>query len=90
MIPGADEPNMLHTVVEVQMKHKGTKLILGSGETILELTTDGPGCGIQLYTETKVFNVGLHSYNNCTPQGLLGEVPQFCCRYSYWVVSYYS
>ena len=27
IVPGEDQPNMLHTLVEVQMKHNGTKLL---------------------------------------------------------------
>lgn len=75
MVPGADQPNMLHTVVEVQMRHNGTKLLSASGEILLELTAEGLGCGIKLYPETKVFNVGLNSFKISTPEGLLGEVP---------------
>lgn len=74
MVPGEDQPDMLHTVVEVQMRHNGTKLLSASGESILDLTAEGLGCGIKLYTETKVFNVGLDSFKISTPEGLLGEV----------------
>lgn len=74
LVPGQDQPNMLHTLVEVQMKHNGTKLLSATGECILELTSEGLGCGIQLYPETKVFKVGLNSYKISTPEGLLGEV----------------
>jgi len=74
IVPGEDKPNMLHTLVEVQMKHNGTKLLSASGESILELTAEGLGCGIKLYPTTKVFNVGLNSYKITTPDGLLGEV----------------
>jgi len=73
LVPGQDQPNMLHTLVEVQMKHNGTKLLSATGECILELTSEGLGCGIQLYPETKVFKVGLNSYKISTPEGLLGE-----------------
>ncbi|KAG0557949.1 hypothetical protein KC19_11G167800 [Ceratodon purpureus] len=73
MVPGEDQPNMLHTLVEVQMRHNGTKLISASGQSILELTAEGLGCGIKLYPATKVFNVGLNSYKISTPEGLLGE-----------------
>lgn len=38
IVPGGDEPNMLHTLVEVQMRHNGTKLLSANGESILELT----------------------------------------------------
>jgi vacuolar protein sorting-associated protein 13A/C len=74
MVPGEDQPHMLHTLVEVQMRHNGTKLVSASGQSILELTAEGLGCGIKLYPETKVFDVGLNSYKISTPEGLLGEV----------------
>lgn len=73
-VPGEDQPNMLHTLVEVQMRHNGTKLLSASAESILELTAEGLGCEIKLYPATKVFNVGLKSYKITTPEGLLGEV----------------
>ncbi|KAG0604101.1 hypothetical protein M758_10G145000 [Ceratodon purpureus] len=73
MAPGEDQPNMLHTLVEVQMKHNGTKLVSASGETILELSAEGLGCAIKLYSETQIFDVGLNSYKISTPEGLLGE-----------------
>jgi len=84
MVPGEDQPNMLHTLVEVQMKHNGTKLLSASGESILELTAEGLGCGIKLYPETKVFDVGLDSYKISTPEGLLGEVPIHQLRYCFY------
>lgn len=66
---------MLHAVVEVYMRHNGTKLVSANGESILALTAEGLRCGIKLYPETKVFSVGLNSYKIAAPEGLLGEVP---------------
>ncbi|XP_024403056.1 uncharacterized protein [Physcomitrium patens] len=71
--PAADQPNMLHAVVEVYMRHNGTKLVSANGESILALTAEGLRCGIKLYPETKVFSVGLNSYKIAAPEGLLGE-----------------
>lgn len=74
IFPGEDQPNMLHTLVEVQMRHNGTKLLSASGDSILELTSEGLGCGIKLYPETKTVNITLDSFKISTPEGLLGEV----------------
>lgn len=74
LVPGEDQPNMLHTYVEVRMKHNGTKLLSAARDSVLELSAKDLGCGIKLYPTTKVFNVNLSSYKILCPEGLLGEV----------------
>jgi vacuolar protein sorting-associated protein 13A/C len=74
MLPDVDLPNMVHSVVEIEMKHNGTRLLSGDRKVpILELTAEGIGCNVKLYPQTQVFDVKLSSYKISCPEGLLGE-----------------
>jgi vacuolar protein sorting-associated protein 13A/C len=81
MLPDVDLPNMVHSVVEIEMKHNGTRLLSGDRKVpILELTAEGIGCNVKLYPQTQVFDVKLSSYKISCPEGLLGEVKMFCLQ----------
>jgi vacuolar protein sorting-associated protein 13A/C len=74
MLPDVDLPNMVHSVVEIEMKHNGTRFLSGDRKVrILELTAEGIGCNVKLYPQTQVFDVKLSSYKISCPEGLLGE-----------------
>lgn len=56
------------------MRYNGIKLLLVSGESILDFIVEGFGCGIKFYIEIKVFNVGLDFFKIFILEGFFGEV----------------
>ncbi|EFJ34969.1 hypothetical protein SELMODRAFT_82033 [Selaginella moellendorffii] len=74
LMPGQDAPNMLHTVLQVQMHYNASKLISENEEELLTLSCEGLQSSIRLYSEAKDFDLKLESYKICCPEGLLAEV----------------
>lgn len=66
--------DVVHTFLEIHMKHNASKLLDGSLECLAELSCEGFDCSIKLYPETKVFDMKLGSYRLSSPNGLLAEV----------------
>lgn len=66
--------DVLHTALEIHMKHNASKLVDASLECLAELSCEGLDCSIKLYPETKVFGMKLGSYRLSSPNGLLAEV----------------
>ncbi|XP_024524741.1 uncharacterized protein LOC9654875 isoform X2 [Selaginella moellendorffii] len=73
LMPGQDAPNMLHTVLQVQMHYNASKLISENEEELLTLSCEGLQSSIRLYSEAKDFDLKLESYKICCPEGLLAE-----------------
>ncbi|XP_059641926.1 uncharacterized protein LOC132283907 [Cornus florida] len=67
-----DKGDVLHTSLEVHMKHNASKLtdVL---ECLAELSCENLDCFIKLYPEAKVFDLKLGSYQLSSPNGLLAE-----------------
>nr|DAD18267.1 TPA_asm: hypothetical protein HUJ06_019730 [Nelumbo nucifera] len=65
--------NILHTSLEVRMKHNASKLIAEAQHCLAELSCEGLDCSVRLYSETKVFDLKLASYRLSSPNGLLAE-----------------
>lgn len=65
--------DVLHTALEIHVRHNASKLVDGSLECLAELSCEGLDCSIKLYPETKVFDVKLGSYRLSSPNGLLAE-----------------
>ncbi|KAM6557396.1 hypothetical protein CsatB_004415 [Cannabis sativa] len=63
----------LQTSLNIYTKHSATKLIDGPNEYLAELSCEGLHCFIELYPETKKFDVKLGSYRLSSPNGLLAE-----------------
>lgn len=68
-----DKGDVLHTLLEVHMKHNASKLT-DAEECLAELSSDNLGFLIKLYSETKIFDLKLGSYRLSSPNGLLAEV----------------
>lgn len=75
----SDKVDVLHTSLNIHMKHNASKLLDESKESLAELSCEGLDCSIKLYPETKVFDVKLGSYKLSSPNGLLAEVGIFQC-----------
>ncbi|KAL8101699.1 hypothetical protein AgCh_033550 [Apium graveolens] len=67
-----DKGDVLHTLLEVHMKHNASKLT-DAQECLAELSSDNLSCLIKLYSETKIFDLKLGSYRLSSPNGLLAE-----------------
>ncbi|KAF9624988.1 hypothetical protein IFM89_016808 [Coptis chinensis] len=67
-----DNGNVLHTFLEVHMKHNASKLVTRQ-QCLAELSCEDLDCVIKLYPEAKVFEVKLGSYKLSSPHGLLAE-----------------
>ncbi|OVA12725.1 Pleckstrin homology domain [Macleaya cordata] len=65
--------NMLHTSLEVHMRHNASKLVAEAQECLAELSCESLDCSVKLYSETKVFDLKLGSYRLSSPNGLLAE-----------------
>ncbi|XP_060207492.1 uncharacterized protein LOC132635217 [Lycium barbarum] len=67
-----DRRDVPHTTLEVHMKHNASKL----GDTsncLADLSCNKLECYIKLYSEAKVFDIKLGSYQLWSPNGLLAE-----------------
>lgn len=73
LVGANDKENILHTMLEVHMRHNASKLT-DAQECLAELSCDSLDCLIQLYSETKIFDLKLGSYRLSSPNGLLVEV----------------
>ncbi|KAK3008800.1 hypothetical protein RJ639_013898 [Escallonia herrerae] len=67
-----DKGDVIHTSLEVHMKHNASKLI-DSQECLAELSCENLDCFIKFYSEAKVFDMKLGSYQLSSPHGLLAE-----------------
>ncbi|KAL6985853.1 hypothetical protein U1Q18_019226 [Sarracenia purpurea var. burkii] len=67
-----DKGDVLHTSVEVHMRHNASKLT-DDQECLAELSCDNLDCFVKLYPEAKVFDLKLGSYQLSSPNGLLAE-----------------
>lgn len=65
--------DLLHTLLEVHMKHNASKLVAEGHECVTALSCEYLDCCIRLYSEAKVFNIKLGSYSLSSPNGLLAE-----------------
>lgn len=80
-----DRRDVPHTTLEVHMKHNASKLS-DTNNCLADLSCDNLDCYIKLYSEAKVFDVKLGSYQLWSPNGLLAEVRIFtfnleqCCQ----------
>lgn len=70
--PSQGKLNMLHTLLDVHMRHNASKLTI-DGHDITELSSEGFQCSVKLYPETKIFDIKLQSYQLNAPEGLLLE-----------------
>ncbi|KAJ4951540.1 hypothetical protein NE237_028372 [Protea cynaroides] len=68
-----DRGNILHTFLEVHMKRNASKLVSEAQECLAELSCQGLDCLVKLYSEAKIFNLKLGSYQLSSPNGLLAE-----------------
>ncbi|XP_042486677.1 uncharacterized protein LOC122066914 [Macadamia integrifolia] len=68
-----DRGDILHTCLEVHMKRNASKLIAEAQECLAELSCQGLDCFAKLYSEAKVFDLKLGSYQLASPNGLLAE-----------------
>lgn len=55
------------------MKHNASKLT-DAKECLADLSCDNLACFVKLYSEAKVFDIRLGSYQLSSPNGLLAEV----------------
>lgn len=69
-----DQGDVLHMSLEVHMNHNASKLTTDSQECLAELSCESLDCSIKLYSEAKVFDLKLGSYQLSSPNGLLAEV----------------
>ncbi|XP_031125724.1 uncharacterized protein LOC116028070 isoform X1 [Ipomoea triloba] len=67
-----DRRDLPHTTLEIHMKHNASKLSDGQ-DCLADLSCDNLDCSIQLYSETKVFDIKLGSYQLLSPNGLIAE-----------------
>ncbi|XP_015084887.1 uncharacterized protein LOC107028368 [Solanum pennellii] len=67
-----DRRDVPHTTLEVHMKHNASKLS-DTNNCLADLSCDNLDCYIKLYSEAKVFDVKLGSYQLWSPNGLLAE-----------------
>ncbi|XP_024994007.1 uncharacterized protein LOC112527539 isoform X2 [Cynara cardunculus var. scolymus] len=67
-----DEGDVLHTLLEVHMKHNASKLA-EAHEFVAELSCENLGCLMKFYKDAKVFDMKLGSYRLSSPDGLLAE-----------------
>lgn len=81
LLPSHGQADLLHTYLEVHMKHNASKL-MEAQECVAELSCEDLDCFIKLYSEAKVFDVKLGSYMLSSPNGLLAEV-LFCFFWLY-------
>lgn len=84
-----DRGDVLHTAVEVHMRHNASKLT-DDDECLAELSCDNLDCFVKLYPEAKVFDVKLGSYQLSSPNGLLAEVLLFYSIYVLPLSRFYS
>jgi vacuolar protein sorting-associated protein 13A/C len=73
ILPGQEPPNMLHTLLDVRMRHNATKLVSQDKEDLLELSCDDLQCVLHMYPKTIRFDLKLGSYQVACPEGLLAE-----------------
>ncbi|CAH9120085.1 unnamed protein product [Cuscuta europaea] len=67
-----DRRDIPHTTLEIHMKHNASKLSDGQ-EYLADLSCDNLDCFVQLYSEMKVFDIKLGSYQLLSPNGLIAE-----------------
>ncbi|XP_052211647.1 uncharacterized protein LOC127814276 isoform X2 [Diospyros lotus] len=67
-----DKGDVLHTLLEVHMRHNASKLI-DDQELLAELSCNNLDCLIKLYPEAKVFDMKLGSYQLSATDGLLAK-----------------
>ena len=65
--------DLLHTSLEIHMKHNASRLA-DEKECLADLSCENLDCFVNLYSEAKVFDVRLGSYQLSSPNGLLAEV----------------
>ncbi|KAI4338425.1 hypothetical protein MLD38_023489 [Melastoma candidum] len=68
-----EKKDILHTLLEIHMKHNASKLIDELQECLASLSCENLDCIVRLYPEAKVFDVKLGSYQLSSPQGQLAE-----------------
>lgn len=73
LIISSDKLDVLHTFLEVHMKHNASKL-LSEDKEVAALSSENLGCSVKLYPEAKVIDVRLGSYQLSSPSGLLAKV----------------
>ncbi|CAN1333900.1 Intermembrane lipid transfer protein VPS13 [Linum perenne] len=72
--PVANEnADQIHTALEIHMNRNATKLVDGAQELLAELSCDGLSCSVNLYPETKMFDLKLGSYQLSSPHGLIAK-----------------
>nr|XP_027080056.1 uncharacterized protein LOC113703042 isoform X2 [Coffea arabica] len=64
--------DLLHTSLEIHMKHNASRLA-DEKECLADLSCENLDCFVNLYSEAKVFDVRLGSYQLSSPNGLLAE-----------------
>ncbi|KAK6935059.1 Pleckstrin homology domain [Dillenia turbinata] len=65
--------DVLHTLLEVHMRHNASKLVAEPQQFIADLSCENFDCLIRLYAETKIFHVKLGSYRLSSPDGVLAK-----------------
>lgn len=68
-----EDKNLIQFSVKVRMKHNASRLTHGD-ECLGDLSCDELLCNLQMYPETKIFDLKLGSYKLSSPYGLLAEV----------------
>ncbi|KAK9266873.1 hypothetical protein L1049_027132 [Liquidambar formosana] len=68
-----EKGDVLHTSLEVHMKHNASKLIAEAHDYVAELSCESLDCSVRLYSEAKVIDMKLGSYRLSSPNGLLAE-----------------
>ncbi|KAJ4777649.1 Pleckstrin (PH) domain-containing protein isoform 2 [Rhynchospora pubera] len=66
------DKNLIQFSLKVRMKHNASRLTQGD-ECLADLSCDELLCNLQMYTETKIFDVNLDSYKLSSPYGLLAK-----------------
>jgi hypothetical protein len=67
------DKNLIQFSVKVRMKHNASRLTHGD-ECLADLSCDELLCNLQMYPETKIFDLNLGSYKLSSPYGLLAKV----------------
>lgn len=68
-----DRGDVVHTLLEVHMKHNASRLA-EAHEIVAELSCENLDCLMKFYKDAKVFDMKLGSYRLSSPDGLLAEV----------------
>ncbi|CAI9095544.1 OLC1v1031527C1 [Oldenlandia corymbosa var. corymbosa] len=72
LVANNERADVLHTSLEIHMNHNASRLTYAKG-CLADLSCDNLDCFIELYAESKVFDIRLGSYQLSSPNGLLAE-----------------